>query len=179
MKSFETISLDDYKKVVDNEKKIFDLTECFTTPEILNEYRHSDKNVDEKIKEKEINKEKYESLDKIINRNIDKIKENSVKNITNNYYSNDNDEDDKYMEYINENMDGVDIADLYEQEYEFDNDKSILDSFSKIYEKHDIKYKLRNNTTDKSKLVIKNKTNNHILLNSQTVVIILQIFQKS
>ena len=26
MTSFETISLDDYKKLVDNEKKIFDLT---------------------------------------------------------------------------------------------------------------------------------------------------------
>ena len=85
-------------------------------------------------------------MNKIINSNIDKIKENLVKNITNNYYSNDNDEDNKYMEYINENMDGVDIADLYEQEYKFDNDKSILDSFSKIYEKHDIKYKPRNNT---------------------------------
>ena len=85
-------------------------------------------------------------MNKIINNNIDKIKENLVKNITNNYYSNDNDEDNKYIEYINENMDGVDIADLYEQEYKFDNDKSILDSFSKIYEKHDIKYKPRNNT---------------------------------
>ena len=140
MTSFETISLDDYKKLVDNEKKIFDLTENFTTPEILNKYRHSDKNVDKKIKEKEIIKEKCENLDKIFN----KIKENSVKNITNNYYSNDKDE--KYIPFINENMDGVDIADLYEQEYKFDNDESILDSFSKIYEKHDIKYKPRNNT---------------------------------
>ena len=43
-------------------------------------------------------------------------------------------------------MDGIDIADLYEQEYNFDNDDSILDSFSKIYEKHDIKYKPRDNT---------------------------------
>ena len=75
-------------------------------------------------------------MDKIFNENIDKIKEKSVKNITNNYYSNvnDEDEDDKYMKYINENMDGiVDIADLYEQQYNFDNDESILDSFSKIY----------------------------------------------
>ena len=146
MTSFETISLDDYKKLVDNEKKIFDLTENFTTPEILNKYRHSDKNVDKKIKEKEIIKEKYENLDKIINKNIDKIKEKSVKNITNNYYSNDNDEDDKYMKYINENIDGVDIADLYDQQYKFDDDESILDSFSKIYEKHNIKYKPQNNT---------------------------------
>ena len=43
-------------------------------------------------------------------------------------------------------MDGVDIADLYDQEYKFDNDESILDSFSKIYEKHDIKYKPRDDT---------------------------------
>ena len=126
MTSFETITLDDYKKLVDNEKKIFNLTETFTTPEILNKYRLSDKNVDKIIKENE----KYKNLDKIINKNIDKIKENSVKNITNNYYSNVNDdfEDDKYMEYINQKMND-DIVNLYEEEYNFDNDDSILDSF--------------------------------------------------
>ena len=141
MTSFETITLDDYKKLVANEKKIFDLTENFTTPEILNKYRHSDKNIDKKIKEKE----KYEHLDKIINKNIDKIKENSVNNITNNYYSNENDEDDKYVELMNEKM-NEDIINLYEEEYNFDNDDSILDSFSRIYEKHDIKYKPQKNT---------------------------------
>ena len=143
MTSFETISLDDYKKLVANEKKIFDLTENFTTSEILNKYRHSDKNIDKKIKEKE----KYENLDKIINKNIDKIKENSVRNITNNYYSNANDEveDEKNMECINEKM-NEDIINSYEEEYNFDDDESILDSFSKIYEKHDIKYEPRNNT---------------------------------
>ena len=52
----------------------------------------------------------------------------------------------KYISYINENMDGVDIADLYNLQYKFDNDESILDSFSKINEKHDIKYEPRNNT---------------------------------
>ena len=141
MTSFETISLDDYKNLVANEKKIFDLTENFTTTEILNKYRHSDKNVDKKIKENK----KYENLDKIINKNIDKIKENSVNNITNNYYSNENDEDDKYMEYINEKMNN-DIINLYEEEYNFDNDDSILESFSKIYKKHEIKYKPQKDT---------------------------------
>ena len=140
MTSFETISLDDYKKLVANEKKIFDLTDNFSTPEILNKYRYSDKNIDKKIKEKE----KYENLDKIINKNIDKIKENSVNNITNNYYSNEND-DEKYMEYINKEMND-NIINLYEEEYNFDNDDSILDSFSRIYEKHDIKYKPQKNT---------------------------------
>ena len=141
MTSFETINLDDYKKLVANEKKIFDLTENFTTTEILNKYRHSDKNVDKKIKENE----KYENLDKIINKNIDKIKENSVNKITNNYYPNENDEDDKYIEFINQKMND-DIVNLYEEEYNFDNDDSILDSFSRIYKKHDIKYKPQKDT---------------------------------
>ena len=140
MTSFETISLDDYKRLVNNEKRIFDLTDNFTTPEILNKYRHSDKNVDRKIKENE----KYENLDKIINKNIDKIKQNSVNNITNNYYPNEND-DEKYMEYINKEMND-NIVNLYEEEYKFDNDDSILDSFSRIYEKHDIKYKPQKNS---------------------------------
>ena len=86
-------------------------------------------------------------MDKIINKNIDKIKEKSSKNFTNNYtFTNDNDEDDKYISYINENMDGVDIADLYDQQYKFDNDEGILNSFSKIHEKHNIKYETRDNT---------------------------------
>ena len=60
-------------------------------------------------------------MDKIINKSIDKIKEKSVKNITNNYFTND--EDDKYIPY--ENMDGVlDISDLYDQQYKFDTDKT-------------------------------------------------------
>ena len=143
MTSFETISLDDYKKLVANEKKIFDLTDNFTTPEILNKYRHTDENIDKKIKEKE----QYENLDKIINKNIDRIKENSVNKIINNYYPNINDEveDEKYMKNINKEMND-DIVNLYEEEYNFDNDDSILDSFSKIYEKHDIKYKPQKNT---------------------------------
>ena len=73
MTSFETISLDEYKKLVDNEKKIFDLTENFTSPEILNKYRDSDKNVKDKIIKKEKIKEKYDNLDKIINKSIYKL----------------------------------------------------------------------------------------------------------
>ena len=112
---------------------------------MLNKYRHSDKNGDKKIKEKEIIKEKYENLDRIINKNIDKIKEKSVKNITNNYYSND--EDEKYLPFINKkNISIVDVADLYDQHYNFDDDKGILDSFSKIYKEHNIKYEPRDNT---------------------------------
>ena len=53
MTSFATITAEEYKKLIDNEKKIFDLTVNFTSPEILNKYRHSDKNVEDKIIKKE------------------------------------------------------------------------------------------------------------------------------
>ena len=144
MTSFETITPEEYQKLVDNEKKIFDLTENFTTTEILNKYRNTDENVDKKIKENEKNKEKYENLDKIINKSIGKIKESSI--ITNNYYSNENDEDDKYMEYINKEMNDNIISEIYEQNYRFNNDGEILDSFSKIFKEYDMEYNPRPNT---------------------------------
>ena len=53
MTSFETITPEQYKKLVDNEKRIFDLTDNFTTPEILNKYRNTDKNIEGKIKKDE------------------------------------------------------------------------------------------------------------------------------
>ena len=131
MTSFETISLDDYKKLVDNERKIFDLTENFTTPEILNKYRHSDKNVEDKIKEKE----KYENLDKIINKSIDKLK--SKNDFITNY--DDDDRTDKYDYY--------DImSKTYGQNYRFNNDDEILNSFSKIFKEYDMEYNPRPNT---------------------------------
>ena len=46
---------------------------------------------------------------------------------------------------MNEKMND-DIINLYEEEYNFDNDESIIDSFSRIYEKHDIKYKPQKNS---------------------------------
>ena len=65
MTSFATIIPEEYQRLIDNEKKIFDLTDNFTSPERLNKYRNTDENVDKKIKENEKNKEKYENIDKI------------------------------------------------------------------------------------------------------------------
>ena len=126
MTSFETISLDDYKKLVDNERKIFNLTENFTTPEILNKYRHSDKNVEDKIKEKE----KYENIDKIINKSIDKLKSK------NDFI--DDEDSDKYDYDI--------MSKTYGQNYRFDSDDEILNSFSKIFKEYDMEYNPRANT---------------------------------
>ena len=144
MTSFETINLDDYKKLVDNEKKIFDLTENFTTPEILNKYRDSDKNVEDKIIKKEKIKEKYENLDKIINKSIDKLKTKPKKDFTANY---DYDDDNTISVLDKTEYDYDDImSKIYEQNYRFNNDGEILDSFSKIFKEYDMEYNPRPNT---------------------------------
>ena len=143
MTSFETISLDDYKKLVDNEKKIFDLTENFTTPEILNKYRNLDKNVDKKIKEKE----KYENLDKIINKSIDKLKTKPKNDFTANYNYDDDDDDSSISALDKTEYDYNDIhSKIYEQNYRFNDDDEILNSFSKIFKEYDIEYNPRSNT---------------------------------
>ena len=141
MTSFETISLDDYKKLVDNEKKIFDLTDNFTTPEILNKYRHSDKNVDKKIKEKE----KYENLDKIINKSIDKLKTKPKNDFTANYNYDDDDNSISVLDKTEYDYDDI-HSKIYEQNYRFNNDDDILNSFSKIFKEYDIEYNPRSNT---------------------------------
>ena len=122
-------------------KKIFDLTENFTTPEILNKYRDSDKNVDKKIKEKE----KYENLDKIINKSIDKLKNKPKRDFSANY---DYDNDDNSISVLDKTeYDYDDINEkIYEQNYRFDNYDEILNSFSKIFKEYDMEYNPRANT---------------------------------
>ena len=145
MASFETISLDDYKKLVDNEKKIFDLTDNFTTPEILNKYRDSDKNVEDKIIKKEKIKEKYENLDKIINKSIDKLKTKPKKDFTANYDYEDDDNTISVLDKTEYDYDDI-MSKTYRQNYRFNNDDEILNSFSKIFKEYDIEYNPRQNT---------------------------------
>ena len=135
MTSFATITPEEYKILADNEKKIFDLTKNFTNPEILNKYRHTDKNIEDKIKQEEINKEKYENLDKTINKSIDRLKTKPINDFTVNY--------DNYSVLDKTNYDN---SEMYKQNYRFDNDDEILNSFSKIFKDYDIKYNPRPNT---------------------------------
>ena len=77
-------------------------------------------------------KEKYEHLDKIINKSIDRLKPKN--DFIVNY-----DDSDKYDYYdIN--------SEIYKQNYRFDNNDDILNSFSKIFKEYDIEYNPRANT---------------------------------
>ena len=145
MTSFATITPEENIKLVDNERKIFDLTKNFTTPEILNKYRHTDKNIDDKIKKDEKIKEKYENLDKIINKNIDILKIKPTNDFTANY---NYDDDDRPISVLDKtDYDYVNVfSERYKQNYEFNTDEDILNSFSKIYNEYEMEYHPRSNT---------------------------------
>ena len=53
--SFRTIDLDEYKELLKNKKKMFDMT--FPTPESVNKFRDNDDKINKKIlHDEEINK---------------------------------------------------------------------------------------------------------------------------
>ena len=103
----------------------------FTTPEILNKYRNTDKNIDNKIKEDEKQNIKYNKLDELISKNINKLKEEdnrsniSVLDPTDYYYED---------------------SGIYKQNYKFDSDDNIINSFNKIFKEYEIEYNPRENT---------------------------------
>ena len=74
-------------------------------------------------------------MDKIINKNIDKLK--PKKDLIDNYTYTSDDKNDHILNY------DIDMSDIYKKEYKLDDDDDILKSFSKLYEEHDIKYQPR------------------------------------
>ena len=131
--NFQTITPEEYKKLIDNEQKIFNLSENFTTPEILNKYRNIDRNIDDKIKQDEKENKKYNKLDELINKNINKLKEEEVDNRSNISVL---DENDYYYEDPN----------IYRQTYRFDSDDNIINSFNQIFKEYEIEYNPREDT---------------------------------
>ena len=75
-------------------------------------------------------KEKYENLDKIINKSIDKLKTKPKKDFKANYDYHDDDNSISVLDKTE--YDYYDInSKVREQNYRFDNDDEILNSFSK------------------------------------------------
>ena len=90
-------------------------------------------------------KEKYENLDKIINKSIDKLKTKPKNDFTANY--NYDDDNDSISNLDKTEYDYYDInSKIREQNYRFDNDDEILNSFSKIFKEFNIEYNPRPNT---------------------------------
>ena len=82
-------------------------------------------------------------MDKIITKSIDKLKNKPKKDFTANY-----DYDDDSISVLDKtDYDYNDInSKIREQNYRFDNDDEILNSFSKIFKEYDMEYNPRANT---------------------------------
>ena len=77
--SFRTIDLDEYKKLLENKQKMFDMT--FPTPESIHKYRDNDDKIDQKIlHDEEINKQN-KNLSEMFDKNLDKYFNEKTNNL--------------------------------------------------------------------------------------------------
>ena len=90
-------------------------------------------------------KEKYENLDKIINKSIDKLKTKPKKDFSANYDYDDDDSSISVLDKFDYDYDDINSK-IRGQNYRFNNDDEILDSFSKIFKEYDMEYNPRANT---------------------------------
>ena len=140
--SFRTIDLDEYKKLLKNKKKMFDMT--FPTPESLNKYRDDNK-IDQKIlHDEEINKQNKnlsEMFDKSLDKNLNKYfdEKNNIPFVVDMLNLGDNSTDlievDKHE---NKNL----LKDVFEidDQYKFIKDEDIIDSFQKVFQDYNVVY---------------------------------------
>ena len=112
----------------------------FPTPEIINKYRDTDNKIDEKIlKDEEINKQN--NLSEMVDRNLNKYfnEKNNVPFVVDMLNLGDNSTDlIKVGKHENKNL----LKDVFEidNQYKFDNDENILDSFDKAFKDYKIIY---------------------------------------
>ena len=138
--SFRTIDLEEYKRLLNNKKKMYDMT--FPTPESVNKYRDNDDKINQKIlHDEEINKQN-KNLSEMFDKNLNKYfnEKNKVPfdvdllNLGNNsidLIKIDKHEDKNLLK---------DVFDIKDQ-YKFIKDEDIIDSFQKVFEDYNIVYK--------------------------------------
>ena len=68
--SFKTINLDEYKKLLKNKKKMFNMT--FPTPESLTKYRDDNDQINQKISNDEQIDKQNKNLSEMFDKNLDK-----------------------------------------------------------------------------------------------------------
>ena len=140
--SFRTIDFDEYKKLLKNKKKMFDMT--FPTPESLNKYRDDDNKIDQKIlHDEEINKQN-KILSEMFDKNLDNL--NKYFNEKNNIpfvvdmLNLDNDSTDLIEVDKNENKNLFKDVFEIDNQYRFLTDKDIIDSFQKVFHDYNVVY---------------------------------------
>ena len=136
--SFKTINLEEYKKLLKDKKKMFDMT--FPTPESLNKYRDDDNKINEKIlHDEEINKQN-KNLSEMFDKNLNKyFEKNNVPFVVDMLNLGDNSTDlIKVDKHENENV----LIDVFEidNDFKFITDDDILNSFNKVFKDYKVIY---------------------------------------
>ena len=143
--SFRTIDLDEYKRLLNNKKKMYDMT--FPTPESVNKYRDNDDKINQKIlHDEEVNKQNKnlsEMFDKNLDKNLNKYfnEKNKVPFVFDMLNLGDNSKD---LIKVNKDEDKNLLKELFdiEDQYKFIKDENIIDSFQKVFQDYNVVYKL-------------------------------------
>ena len=137
--SFRTIDLDEYKKLLKNKKKMFDMT--FPTPESLNKYRDDDNKIDQKnLHDEEINKQN-KNVSEMFDKNLNKYfnEKNNIPFVVD-MLNLCNDSTDLIEVDKNENKNLLKDVFEIDNQYKFLADKDIIDSFQKVFHDYNVVY---------------------------------------
>ena len=141
--SFRTIDLNEYKRLLNNKKKMYDMT--FPTPESINKYRDDDKINQKILNDEQIdkqNKNLSEMFDKNLDKNLNKYfnEKNKVPFVVDMLNLGDNSKD---LIKVDKNEDKNLLKDVFEIEdqYKFIKDEDIIDSFQKVFQDYNVVYK--------------------------------------
>ena len=140
--SFRTIDLNEYKRLLKNKKKMFDMT--FPTPESVNKYRDDDKINQKILNDEEINnqnKNLSEMFDKNLDKNLNKYFNEKNKNFVVDMLNlGDNSTD---LIEVDKHEDKNLLKDVFkiEDQYKFIKDEDIIDSFQKVFQDYNVVYK--------------------------------------
>ena len=142
--SFKTIDLEEYKKLLKNKKKMFDMT--FPTPESINKYRDTDDKINQKILNDEQidkqNKNLSEMFDKNLDKNLNKYfnEKNKIPFVVDMLNLGDNSTD---LIKVDKHEDKNLLKEVFEIEdqYKFIKDEDIIDSFQKVFQDYNDVYK--------------------------------------
>ena len=142
--SFRTINLEEYKRLLNNKKKMYDMT--FPTPESVNKYRDTDDKINQKILNDEQidkqNKNLSEMFDKNLDKNLNKYfnEKNKVPFVFDMLNLDDNSKD---LIKVDKGEDKNLLKEVFEIEdqYKFIKDEDIIDSFQKVFQDYNVVYK--------------------------------------
>ena len=129
--TFKTINLEEYRRLLKNKKKMFDMT--FPTPESVNKYRDDDKINQKILNDEEINKQN-QNLSEMFDKNLNKYfnEKNKLSSDVDMLNLGDNSTD---LIEVDKHEDKNLLKDVFEIEnqYKFIKDEDIIDSFQKVF----------------------------------------------